>query len=186
MHDNAHSELTFDGVRCSSFLAYPGAMEVGIEFNSLSKTYGMAGGAHRFCSGEMRNTSKLLPSINQRGLRSVLPVQKAGIAALTGPQDCVARTAAAYEKRRDVLLDGLKQIGWDIKKPKATMFVWAPIPAGFENCVQFTFELMEKTGVIVVPGTSFGQAGEGHVRMALVQDEEDILFAIEQIKRAGF
>lgn len=185
VHDNAYSELTFDGVRCSSFLAYPGAMEVGIEFNSLSKTYGMAGARIGFALGNEEYIKALTKYKSNVDYGLFLPVQKAGIAALTGPQDCVARTAAAYEKRRDVLLDGLKQIGWDIKKPKATMFVWAPIPAGFENCVQFTFELMEKTGVIVVPGTSFGQAGEGHVRMALVQDEEDILFAIEQIKKSG-
>lgn len=185
VHDNAYSELTFDGVRCSSFLAYPGAMEVGIEFNSLSKTYGLAGARIGFALGNAEYIKALTKYKSNVDYGLFLPVQRAGIAALTGPQDCVAHTAAAYGKRRDLLLDGLRQIGWDIPKPKATMFVWAPIPAGFESCVSFTFELMEKTGVIVVPGTSFGQAGEGHVRMALVQDEEDILYAIHQIKKSG-
>lgn len=98
-----------------------------------------------------------------------LPIQKAAIAAITGDQSCVASTRAAYERRRDCLCDGLASIGWKMEKPEGTMFVWAPIPAGFSDSMEFVKTLFEKTGVLVTPGSAFGPSGEGHVRMALVQ-----------------
>jgi LL-diaminopimelate aminotransferase len=114
-----------------------------------------------------------------------LPVQKAAIAALTGPQESVMKTCLTYQRRRDILIDGLSRIGWQIDKPEATMFVWAKIPSRYESSVEFTFELLERTGVIVVPGSSFGEKGEGYVRLALVQPEEKIIKAIELINKSG-
>ena len=125
LHDNAYSELVFDGKHCGSFLRFPGAKEVGVEFNSLSKTYGLAGARIGFCVGnpEVVKHLKLLKSNMDYGM--FLPIQKAAVAAITGDQTCVETTRAAYEKRRDVLCDGLNAIGWKIPKPEATMFVWA-------------------------------------------------------------
>ena len=167
LHDNAYSELVFDGRTCGSFLRFPGAREVGVEFNSLSKTYGLAGARVGFCVGMF------------------LPIQKAAIAAITGDQSCVASTRAAYERRRDCLCDGLASIGWKMEKPEGTMFVWAPIPAGFSDSMEFVKTLFEKTGVLVTPGSAFGPSGEGHVRMALVQDEDAIALAVQRIDASG-
>lgn len=114
-----------------------------------------------------------------------LPIQKAAIEAITGDQSCVAETRAAYEHRRDVLCDGLNGIGWTIKKPEATMFVWAKIPEKFTNSEKFAMELVERTGVLVTPGSAFGPSGEGHVRMALVQDDEALHAAIQAIDESG-
>lgn len=185
LHDNAYSELVFDGKRCGSFLQYPGAREVGVEFNSLSKTYGLAGARIGFCVGneEVVSHLKMLKSNMDYGM--FLPLQKAAVAAITGDQECVKATCAAYEKRRDILCDGLKAIGWDMEKPEATMFVWAPVPAGFENSEEFAVELVERCGVLLTPGSAFGPSGEGHVRMALVQDEPELKKAIAAIERSG-
>ena len=114
-----------------------------------------------------------------------LPIQKAAIAAITGDQACVAETRAAYEKRRDILCDGLKEIGWEMMKPEATMFVWAKIPEKFDSSEEFVTELFEKAGVLVTPGSAFGPSGEGHVRMALVQDEEALREMIRAIDESG-
>ncbi len=185
LHDNAYSELVFDGETCGSFLQYEGAKDVGVEFNSLSKTYGIAGARIGFALGNAKIVSKLKSLKSNMDYGMFLPIQKAAVAALTGPQDCVKSTRLAYEKRRDVLVDGLNAIGWQIEKPKATMFVWAKIPAPFTNSEEFTKELLQKAGVLVTPGSAFGPSGEGHVRMALVQDEEDLQYAIHSIARSG-
>mgnify|MGYP005840544819 CR=1 FL=1 len=185
LHDNAYSELVFDGRHCGSFLRFPGAKEVGVEFNSLSKTYGLAGARIGFCVGnpEVVKHLKLLKSNMDYGM--FLPIQKAAIAAITGDQSCVASTRAAYERRRDCLCDGLASIGWKMEKPEGTMFVWAPIPAGFSDSMEFVKTLFEKTGVLVTPGSAFGPSGEGHVRMALVQDEDAIALAVQRIDASG-
>lgn len=185
LHDNAYSELVFDGKHCGSFLQYPGAREVGVEFNSLSKTYGLAGARIGFCVGneEVVSHLKMLKSNMDYGM--FLPLQKAAVAAITGDQECVKATCAAYEKRRDILCDGLKAIGWDMEKPEATMFVWAPVPAGFESSEEFAVELVERCGVLLTPGSAFGPSGEGHVRMALVQDEPELKKAVAAIERSG-
>ena len=185
LHDNAYSELVFDGRTCGSFLRFPGAKEVGVEFNSLSKTYGLAGARIGFCVGnaEVVKHLKLLKSNMDYGM--FLPLQQAAVTAITGDQACVAVTRRAYETRRDILCDGLKAIGWEMEKPVATMFVWAPVPAHFENSEQFVTELMEQCGVLVTPGSAFGPSGEGYVRMALVQDEPELKQAIEAIDRSG-
>lgn len=185
LHDNAYSELVFDGNTCGSFLRIPGAKEVGVEFNSLSKTYGLAGARIGFCVGnpEVVKHMKLLKSNMDYGM--FLPLQQAAVTAITGDQACVAETRRAYETRRDILCDGLKAIGWEMEKPVATMFVWAPVPAGFDSSESFVTELMEQCGVLVTPGSAFGPSGEGYVRMALVQDEPELKKAIEAIDRSG-
>ena len=185
LHDNAYSELTFDGVKGGSFLSYPGAMDVGVEFNSLSKTYGMAGARVGFCLGnrEMVEKLKLLKSNMDYGM--FLPVQQAAIEAITGDQSCVERTRKAYQRRRDALCRSFAQTGWTIDPPKATMFAWAAIPKTFSSSQAFALELLEKTGVLVTPGSGFGPSGEGYVRLALVQDEDVILEAADRIAKSG-
>ena len=185
LHDNAYSELTFDGVKGGSFLSYPGAMDVGVEFNSLSKTYGMAGARVGFCLGnrEIVEKLKLLKSNMDYGM--FLPVQQAAIEAITGDQSCVERTRKAYQRRRDALCRSFAQAGWTIDPPKATMFAWAAIPKTFSSSQAFALELLEKTGVLVTPGSGFGPSGEGYVRLALVQDEDIILEAAGRIAKSG-
>lgn len=185
LHDNAYSELVFDGKTCGSFLRFPGAKEVGVEFNSLSKTYGLAGARVGFCVGNKEVVAHLKTLKSNMDYGMFLPIQKAAIAAITGDQACVAETRAAYEKRRDLLCGGLNSIGWKMDKPEGTMFVWAKIPDGFENSLEYVKELFEKTGVLVTPGSAFGPSGEGHVRMALVQDEETIAKAVKAIDESG-
>lgn len=185
LHDNAYSELVFDGQTCGSFLQAEGAKDVGVEFNSLSKTYGLAGARIGFALGnrEIISMLKLLKSNTDYGM--FLPVQKAAVAALTGPQDCVAQTRRLYERRRDALVDGLNALGWKIDKPPATMFVWAKIPDSFTSSEVFTRELFEKAGVLVTPGAAFGPSGEGYVRLALVQDAPTLQQAVEWIAASG-
>lgn len=185
IHDNAYSELVFDGARCGSFLSFPGAKDVGVEFNSLSKTYGMAGARVGFCLGNAQVIArlKLLKSNMDYGM--FLPIQAAAIAALNGDQSCVEATRKAYERRRDVLCESFGKAGWAMEKPKATMFVWAPVPDGCGSSQQFAMDLVEKAGVLVTPGSAFGESGEGFVRLALVQDEEIILQAAEALKASG-
>ena len=183
LHDNAYSELVFDGRTCGSFLRFPGAREVGVEFNSLSKTYGLAGVG--FCVGNEEVVSHLKTLKSNMDYGMFLPIQKAAIAAISGDQSCVASTRAAYERRRDCLCDGLASIGWKMEKPEGTMFVWAPIPAGFTDSLEFVKALFEKAGVLVTPGSAFGPSGEGHVRMALVQDEDAINLAVRRIDESG-
>ncbi|MGL5438018.1 MAG: aminotransferase class I/II-fold pyridoxal phosphate-dependent enzyme [Lachnospiraceae bacterium] len=185
LHDNAYSELVFDGNTCGSFLRFPGAREVGVEFNSLSKTYGLAGARVGFCVGNEAVVSqlKLLKSNMDYGM--FLPVQKTAVAAITGDQSCVAETCKAYQKRRDILCDGLKKIGWNVAKPAATMFVWAEIPDHYQQAEEFAMDLVNQCGVLLTPGSAFGPSGEGYVRMALVQDEEVLLRTIEVIDQCG-
>jgi LL-diaminopimelate aminotransferase len=184
-HDNAYSELVFDEKKCGSFLAFEGAKDVGVEFNSLSKTYGMAGARVGFCLGneEFIKVFNNLKSNTNFGL--FLPVQKGAIEALTQDQTCVTKTCKAYEKRRDVIIKSFKKIGWDIKKSEGSMFVWAKLPSGYTDSFKFVMNLMEKTGVLVVPGISFGKTGEGHVRIALVENEDRILDAAMRIEKSG-
>lgn len=185
LHDNAYSELVFDGKTCGSFLRFPGAREVGVEFNSLSKTYGLAGARVGFCVGSREVVGRLKTLKSNMDYGMFLPIQKAAIAAITGDQSCVAETRAAYERRRDLLCDGFNAIGWQIDKPEATMFVWARIPDHFTDSFEFVKELFERTGVLVTPGSAFGPSGEGYVRMALVQEEEAIEKAVAAVKESG-
>ncbi len=183
-HDIAYSELCYDGFKPCSLLEVEGAKEVGVEFYSLSKTYNMAGCRIGFMVGNRQVVADLekLKSNIDYGVFCV--VQDAGIAALEGNQACVEENAMAYQRRRDILVDGLRAIGWDMPKPKASMFVWAPLPSGYTSSFDFTMELLGKTGVLVIPGTAFGNMGEGYVRIALVQEEEILKEAVERISKA--
>lgn len=185
LHDNAYSELVFDGNTCGSFLATEGAKDIGVEFNSLSKTYGVAGARIGFAFGNREIISMLKALKSNMDYGMFLPVQKAAIAALTGPQDCVRTTRLAYEKRRNILVEGLNSIGWRMDKPPATMFVWAQIPANFTSSEAFTKELLARAGVLVTPGSAFGPSGEGYVRLALVQDEDVLNEAVGLIDESG-
>jgi LL-diaminopimelate aminotransferase len=180
-HDAAYCELAYDGFKPVSFLEIPGAKEVGVEFYSLSKTYNMAGCRIGFAVGNSKILSALgrIKSNIDYGVFKV--VQEAGIAALEGPQDCVRQNALAYQKRRDVLVDGLARAGWFMPKPQASMFVWAPIPGGRTSSREFAFELLERTGVLVIPGVAFGPNGEGYVRIGLVQPSDQLEQAVERI-----
>jgi len=183
LHDNAYSELIFDGTRGFSFLSFAGAKDVGVEFNSLSKTYGFAGARVGFCLGNRDVVSrvKLLKSNMDYGI--FLPIQRAAIAALQSPQSVIDATRAAYIERRDALVDGLIKIGWHMEKPRATMFVWSPVPKNFGTSEKFVATLLERSNVMVTPGSAFGPSGEGFVRMALVQTADVMRQAVEQVKR---
>lgn len=185
LHDNAYSELVYDGKRCGSFLSFPGAMDAGVEFNSLSKTYGLAGARIGFCMGNAEVVSMLKKLKSNMDYGMFLPVQRAAIAAVTGEQTCVEQTRKAYERRRDILCEGFRAIGWNMEKPEATMFVWTAIPSHYENSEKFAMGLVEKAGVMVTPGSAFGPSGEGYVRLALVQDEEVLAEAIKAVRESG-
>lgn len=185
LHDNAYSDLTFDDYHCGSFLQTPGAMDVAVEFNSLSKTYSMAGARIGFAVGNKEIIKRLKSLKSNIDFGVFLPVQMGAEAALNGPQDYVEFMRSTYQRRRDILIDGLAEAGWEIRKPKATMFVWARIPKKFKNAREFTYALLEATGVITVPGNAFGPGGEGHVRMAVVQSEERLAEAVRRIKESG-
>lgn len=189
LHDNAYSELVFDGAGCGSFLRFPGAKEVGVEFNSLSKTYGMAGARIGFCLGNAKIVEQLTALKSNIDYGIFLPVQKAAVAAITGDQSCVETVRKAYERRRNVLCEGLTSIGWRVEKCPATMFVWAKLPPSFLNhpdaSNRFVLELLERAGVLVTPGSAFGPSGEGYVRMALVQDEDVMERGIRAIEESG-
>lgn len=185
LHDNAYSELVFDGKSCGSFLSIPGAMEVGVEFNSLSKTYGLAGARIGFCVGNKAVVGMLKTLKSNMDYGMFLPIQAAAVEALTGNQAVVAETRAAYEHRRDVLCDGLIEAGWHMEKPAGTMFVWAPIPDSYQDSESFVADLLDKTGVLVTPGSAFGPSGEGYVRMALVQSEDTMKKIVEAVAASG-
>ena len=185
LHDNAYSELVFGGHKCGSFLSFKGAKDVGVEFNSLSKTYGLAGARIGFCLGnrDVVNYVKTLKSNMDYGM--FLPIQKAAIAALQSPQSVIESTRQAYVERINALIDGLAEAGWKIDKPKATMFVWAKIPNDFKSSEEFTIKLLDEAGVMVTPGSAFGSNGEGFVRMALVQSVENMRHVAENVKLSG-
>ena len=185
LHDNAYSELVFDGSSWGSFLSIPGAKDVGVEFNSLSKTYGLAGARIGYCLGNSRVVSMLKTLKSNMDYGMFLPIQAAAVEAITGDQSVVAETRAAYERRRDVLCDGLIAAGWQMDKPPGTMFVWAPVPEQYADSESFVRDLLDKTGVLVTPGSAFGPSGEGYVRMALVQSEEDMQRIVEAVKQSG-
>lgn len=185
IHDNAYSDLLLNGEQGLSFLSIPGAKEVGIEFNSLSKTYNLTGMRVSFALGNREVIGKFRAFRSQIDYGMFYPVQAGAVAALTGPQDIVARNREGYMARRDALCGGLRRIGWDVPDAQGTMFVWAKIPDRFTSSVDFVLELMEKTGVIGVPGSAFGAQGEGYVRFALVVPPERMEEAVRRIDESG-
>lgn len=185
VHDNAYSDIVFDGPRGGSFLGYPGALEVGVEFFSLSKSFNVTGARIGFCVGRADVVAAFAKLRGQIDFGMFLPIQKAAIAALTGPLEQVEEQRLKYQERRDALCDGLEGLGWERPNAHGSMFVWAKLPGARTDSVAFCEELMEKTGVIVTPGASFGPSGEGYVRMALVLPPAGIREAVEAIRAAG-
>ena len=185
IHDNAYSEIIFDGNEGISFLSIPGAMDVGVEFNSLSKTYNLTGARISFCLGNEEIIKNFNTVRSQIDYGIFLPVQYGAIAALNGPQDSVEKQRLDYQARRDALCGGCRSIGWNVPDSKGSMFVWARIPERYQDSTDFTMQLLEKTGVIVTPGGSFGPAGDRYVRMALVQNVENIKKIIRIIDESG-
>ncbi len=185
VHDLAYAELCFDGYEAPSFLQIPGAKEVGVEFYSLSKSYNMPGWRIGFMVGNAKIVSALKRIKSYMDYGIFAPVQVAGIAALNGPQDCVDEIRSLYKLRRDRLVEGLSRAGWNIPKPKGTMFVWGEIPEEFKSMgsLEFSKKLIEEAKVAVSPGIGFGNYGEGSVRFALVENEKRIMQAVRGIRK---
>jgi len=182
--DLAYSEVAYDGYRPHSVLEVPGAKEVTIEFHSLSKTYNMTGWRIGMAAGSAQAVGALATIKSNIDSGAFKAIQFAGIAALSGPQECVQQNSKIFEERRDVLIDGLNSLGWKLKKNKATFYVWVPVPKG-ETSASFTEKLLDKCGILVVPGSSYGAFGEGYVRFAITLPKERIAEAIERTGKAG-
>lgn len=186
VHDNAYSDIVYDGERGISILAVPGAKEVAVEFYSLSKSFNYTGARAGFLVGNkevIKNFKKLRSQIDYG---TFLPVQYGAIAALTGPDDSVIAQCGEYEKRRNALCDGLTEIGWPIARSQGSMFAWGKIPEKFgTDDVKFVMELMEKTGVLCTPGSSFGANGCGYVRFALTMPVEKIKESVKAVQISG-
>ena len=185
VHDNAYSDIIYDGEPGGSFLAHEGALEQGVEFFSLSKSFNVTGARIGFLVGRADVVSAFAKLRGQMSFGMFYPIQKAAIAALTGPLDGVERQRMLYQERRDALCDGLEKIGWQRPNAHGTMFVWAKLPGGRTDSLAFCEELMERAGVVVTPGASFGPSGEGYVRMALVLPPEGLRAAVAAIEAAG-
>ncbi|MDQ0255278.1 aspartate/methionine/tyrosine aminotransferase [Evansella vedderi] len=183
LHDFAYSELYY-GEKPSSFLATEGAKEVGVEFNSFSKSFNMAG-----CRvGYVVGNSVIVDGLNR--LKSNLdygvftPIQKAAVSAITHTSNFSENLRAIYQERRDVLVNGLREAGWDVDSPKASMFIWAKVPKPYTSTA-FAYKLIDETGIVVTPGNAFGKTGEGYVRIALVQDKEILSKAVGKLKESN-
>ncbi|MGM9615032.1 MAG: aminotransferase class I/II-fold pyridoxal phosphate-dependent enzyme [Oscillospiraceae bacterium] len=185
LHDNAYSDIIFDGAYGGSFLQYPGAAEVGAEFFSLSKSFNLTGARISFLIGRPDVVGAFRKLRSQIDFGMFIPLQKAAIAALTGPTDMVKTQCGDYQERRDVLCGGLRSIGWDVPDSHGSMFVWAPIPKKYTSSMDFCLDLIDRAGVICTPGASFGPLGEGYVRLALVLPPEKLREAVEAIRASG-
>jgi len=185
LHDLAYADLVFDGYKAPSFLQVPGAMDVGVEFFSMTKSYSMAGWRVGFCVGNQEIVGALTKIKSYLDYGMFQPIQIASIIALRGPQNCVEEIRKIYESRRNVLVKGLHKAGWNIEPPKATMFAWAEIPEPFKKMgsLEFTKLLIKEGGVAVSPGIGFGEGGENYVRFALVENEQRIRQATKGIKK---
>lgn len=185
LHDNAYSDIIYTRKQGRSFLSFEGAKEVGVEFYSLSKSYNLTGARISFVVGNREIIEKFRTLRSQIDYGIFLPIQYAAIAALTGPDDFIEEQRQQYEARNRALCGGLRKIGWNVPDSQGTMFVWAKIPEGYESSADFCIRLMERTGVIVTPGSAFGSEGEGYVRMALVVDEQMIAEIIWVLDESG-
>lgn len=177
VHDNAYSEIAYDGYQAPSFLATDGAMEVAIEVHSLSKTYNMTGWRIGMACGNadiIAGLSRVKTNVDSGVFNAV---QQAAVTALTGPQDCVREACTVYEHRRDVLVNGLRDLGFAVESPKATFYVWMPVG----DSISFATRMLDEAGIVVTPGVGFGRAGEGYVRFALTRTAERIAEAIERM-----
>ncbi len=181
-HDAAYSEIAFDGYQPPSFLQYPGAKEVGIEFHSVSKTYNMTGWRIGWAAGNhqvVEALGRLKSNIDSGQFQAI---QYAAIKGLTGSQEAVLQMRQVYQERRDILVDGLNSMGWQLAKPKATFYLWAPVPAGYTS-ESFAEMVLDKTGVVVTPGSGYGSASDGFFRMALTVKKERMMEALERMKK---
>lgn len=186
IHDNAYSDIVYDGVKGGSFLSHEGAKDVGIEFFSLSKSFNLTGARVSFAIGnkDVVNAIKKLRSQYDFGI--FRPVQMAAVAALTEDYtEFLKNQCNEYQKRRDALCDGLSSIGWSVPKGHGTMFAWLPMPKKFTSSEEFCFKLLEETGVLCTPGIAFGSLGEGYVRLALTKTVPEIEQAIKKIDESG-
>ena len=181
-HDAPYSEMTFDGYKAPSFLEVNGAKEIGVEFHSLSKTYNMTGWRIGFVVGNPEIISGLGRVKENVDSGVFQAIQYAGIEALTGPQDSVEKNRRILRERRDILVDGLNDLGWDVKKPKATFYLWFRIPKTYKSSIKFSRDLLDRTGVVMTPGVGFGRYGEGFVRCALTQKKERLEEALERMR----
>ena len=180
-HDNPYSEISFDGFKPMSFLQIPGSKDVGVEFHSFSKTYNMAGWRIGFIVGNKKVLEGLLKIKSQLDSGVPQAIQFGAIEALTGPQESVHKLIRMYQERRDILVEGLKELGWEVEKPKATFYVWAPVPKGYTSA-EFSVLLLLKKGIVVTPGSAYGEAGEGYIRMALVVNKERLKETVDRIR----
>lgn len=182
-HDNPYSEITFDGYVAPSFLETPGAKEVGVEFHSLSKTYNMTGWRIGFAVGNAKVIEALgrVKTNVDSGIFNA--IQYAGIEALRGPQDCVQEMCQIYERRRDKVIDALSKIDINVPKPKATIYVWVPVPKGFTS-VSFATHVLESCGVVVPPGSAYGPSGEGYIRISLTVKDDRLEEALNRLTQA--
>lgn len=181
VHDNAYSEMTFDGYKASSFLKLDGAMDVGIELHSLSKTYNMTGWRIGFAVGNagiLDGLGRVKTNVDSGAFEAV---QEAGIEAMQGPQQCISDMNKIYTQRRDALMVGLKELGIEVQPPKATFYIWAPVPEGFDS-MGLSKLLLEEAGIVATPGVGFGEYGEGYVRFSLTQSVERINEAVERMR----
>ncbi len=184
VHDIAYAEIVFDGYKAPSILQVPGAMDMAVEFYSLSKTYNMPGWRVGFMCGNRELVAALARIKSYLDYGMFTPIQIAAITALEGPQDCVNEIREMYRSRRDVLCEGLDQLGWRVEKPRATMFVWAPMPEAYLSMgsLEFSKKLLREAKVAVSPGVGFGQYGEGYVRFGLIENEHRTRQAIRGIR----
>jgi alanine-synthesizing transaminase len=184
VHDLAYADITFDGWKAPSIMQVPGARDVAVEFFTMSKSYNMAGWRIGFMVGNADLVHALARIKSYHDYGSFTPVQVASIVALDGPQDCVEEIRKQYEKRRDVMVKGLHDIGWMVENPKASMYIWAQIPDTYEKMgsIEFTKRLMEEAKIAVSPGVGFGDYGDGHVRIALIENEHRLRQALRGIR----
>ncbi len=185
VHDNAYSDIIFDGRRGISILSIPGAKEVCVEFYSLSKSYNYTGARMGFLVGNREIISVFKRLRSQIDYGTFLPVQYGAVAALNGSDEAVEAQCREYQRRRDALCGGFRSIGWNVPDSEGTMFAWAKIPEGFEDDVDFVMQLVEATGVLCTPGSSFGSLGKGHVRFALTLPVETIREAVRAVEESG-
>lgn len=185
VHDIAYSEITFDGYKAPSILQVPGAKDVAVEFYSLSKTYNMPGWRVGFMCGNPQLVAALARMKSYLDYGMFTPIQVAAITALEGPQDCVEDVRETYRKRRDVLCEGLNNLGWAVEPPKATMFVWAKIPEHYleMGSLEFSKRVLEEAKVAVSPGIGFGAYGDDHVRFGLIENEHRTRQALRGLKQ---
>jgi len=181
-HDAAYCDMAYDGYKPPSFLQFPGAKDVGIEFLSVSKTYNMTGWRIGWAAGHpgvVDALGRLKSNIDSGQFQAI---QYAAIKGLTGPQDSVERMQKVYRERRDILVDALNSMGWQLEKPKATFYVWAPVPAGYTSA-SFAEMVLDKCGVIITPGNGYGENGEGFFRIALTVEKDRMMEALERMKK---